>query len=532
MNPAEAVRRHAEQNGDRLAMVCEDVEQTYRDLYERSQRLANALQGLGLKAGDCVALLVGNGPMTLEQVVGVSFAGFVRVPLYAHDSAARHEYLLNLTEARALIVDEKYLEPLEPLLDRCPGLEEVIVVGDGEFARSASERGRARSYASLVEAAADAPVFVDYAPHDAYQIRFSAGTTGSPKGIVHDVAGWVAAGELLAEVLDAPLTADDRYLAAGPLTHAASVPVWPLLDAGGTIVVMPAFDVARFLELIERHRVTIGLVVPTMVQMITAHPEAAQRDLSSLRAVYYGTSPMPEATLVAGIALWGNIMYQMYGQSEAVPVTILAPRDHIVDGTEVERGRLRSAGRALPSCALRIVDEEDRDVATGEVGEILVKSPGRMREIWKDPEATAMRITEDGWVRTRDMGRFDEEGFVFLADRKEDMIISGGYNIWPAELENALAGHPAVREAAVVGVPHDKWGETPHATVVLDEGFTGEVTEEDLIAWTREALGSVKKLTGVTFAEALPKTPIGKVLRRVLRDEFAATQQPAETKTR
>lgn len=523
MNPASAVERHATERGDHVAMICDDVQQTYAELHANGQRVASALHQLGLRPGDCIALLVDNGPATLELTVGVAFAGLLRAPLYGHDPASRHQYLLDLTGARALVIDEKYYEPLEPLLGSCSDLQDVIIVGGTPAqtvgkATGAAKRHREHEYDALVSAAPPAAVPHQYQPDDAYQIRFSAGTTGNPKGILHDTAGWIAAGEQVAEVLETPLSTADRYLAAGPLTHAASLPVWPVLEAGGTIVVMPSFDVGRFLEVIEQHQVTISLVVPTMVQMITAHPEAASRDLSSLRALYYGTSPMPEVTLVAGIRLWGNIMYQLYGQSEAVPATILAPKDHRIAGSDSERARLRSAGRPLPSCEIRIVDEEDREVAVGEVGEILIKSPGRMREIWRDPEATAARITADGAVRTRDMGWFDEDGFLFLADRKEDMIISGGFNIWPAELENALVSHPAVGEASVVAAAHDKWGETPHAFVVLAEGE--HVSADELIAFTRDAVGSVKKVTGITFVEELPKTPIGKVLRRVLREQL------------
>ena len=526
MNPATSVLLHATQRPEARAMVCDDVVQTYGELHDRSQRLANALHGLGLAPGDCIALLVGNGPSTLEQIVAVSAAGMVRAPLYGHDPASRHEYLLGLTRARALIIDEGYLEPLEPLLTSCPDLAHVVVVGDGEVARSAVQRGVAHAYHPLVEAAGSDPVMVDYAPDDHYQIRFSAGTTGFPKGILHDVAGWMAAGDQIAEILEEPLGTHSCYLAAGPLTHAATMPVWPVLAAGGSIVVMSSFDAGRFLQLIETHQVTLSLVVPAMVQALAAHPEAATRDLSSLQAVYYGTSPMPEATLRSGLALWGNIMYQVYGQSEALPATALLPRDHIVDGTPVERGRLRSAGRPLESCGVRILGPDDQELPVGEVGEIVIQSAGRMREIWGDPEATAERITEDGWVRTRDMGRFDEDGFLFLADRKEDMIISGGYNIWPAELENALTNHPAVVEAAVVGVPHPRWGETPHAVVVLDPAAEPP-SEDDLIQWTREQVGSVKKVTTVTFAEALPRSPVGKILRRALREDRTPSDSPS-----
>lgn len=199
----------------------------------------------------------------------------------------------------------------------------------------------------------------------------------------------------------------------------------------------------------------------------------------------------------------------------------------MVDGPEFQRRWLRSAGRPTPNSDVKIIDDDGNELPAGEVGEIAGFTPGRMREIWAAPDATAERITPEGWVRTRDMGWLSEDGFLYLADRKEDTIISGGYNIWPIELENALADHPAVLEAAVVGVPHEKWGETPHAVVVLAGG--GRATEDELIQWTREKVGSVKKVTGVSFAAELPKTPIGKVLRRVVREQYgrAATRDTA-----
>ncbi|MFA5710407.1 class I adenylate-forming enzyme family protein [Mycolicibacterium sp.] len=512
-NPAEVLRRNAATAGHKAALRFEGRTQTHAELYDRAKRLANALRTHGVDAGDRVAVAADNCFETLEMLAGLTLGGYVRCPLYTHDGPERHRYLIELTEPTAIILADKYFHALAPVLADCPFIRTVVVIGSDVVAP-------AHDYEALLRStAADEPES-EPAPEDPHQIRFSAGTTGLPKGILHTLGAWMAAGdEVLADV-SPPLNAEDCYLAASPLTHAASVPVWPTLAAGGTIVVMPAFDAGKFLELVEQERVTLTLLVATMVQMITTHPDAGARDLSSLRAILYGASPIPETTLVAALKLWGNVMYQSYGQSEAIPVAALLPEHHVVDGTPEQRRRLRSAGKATPNSGIRIVDENDNVLAPGEVGEIVVNSPGRMQEIWRAPEVTAQRLTSDGWVRTRDMGWLDDDGFLYLADRKEDMIISGGYNIWPAELENALAEHPAVREAAVVGIPHEKWVETPHADVVLEEGCAGTVSAQELVEWTRERLGSVKKITSVEFVDALPKTPIGKVLRREIRDRY------------
>jgi acyl-CoA synthetase (AMP-forming)/AMP-acid ligase II len=275
--------------------------------------------------------------------------------------------------------------------------------------------------------------------------------------------------------------------------------------------VMAAFDPERFVSLVEQERCTTTLLVPTMIQLVINHPAAATADLSSLRAVIYGAAPISERTLADARVLWGDVLYQMYGQSEAVPLTVLTPADHV-------DGRLRSAGRPTPHCDIRILDPDGNDLPPGQVGEIAAKSPAAMAAIWRDPQATAERILADGSVLTRDMGYLDEDGYLFLADRKEDMIISGGFNIWPAELENALASHPSVAEVAVIGVAHDKWGETPRAVVVLRHGY--DAGEQELIDWTRDRLGAVKRVTSVEFVDKLPKSPLGKVLRRAVRDRY------------
>lgn len=513
MDPTEVLRRNAERNGDLPAVICGDYQQTHRELYQRSCQLANALRATGIHKGERIALLADNGCQTVEIIGGMALGGFVRCPLYAHDTAERHHYLLNQTAAVAMIVDEKHYPAIAPVLADCPSMRLVIVLGDPPNAD-------VRAYEAMIgTASTDSPPII-VGPEDPHQIRFSAGTTGLPKGIMHTVRGWMAVGDETVGSVRPPLSSTDRYLAAAPLTHAASMPLWPLLDAAAAVIVMPAFDAAEFLKLVETERATIALLAATMVQMVTEHDDAKTRDLSSLRLVFYGTSPIPESVLVGAIDVWGSIMHQGYGQSEIGSVAELLPEHHVVDGTPKQRRWLRSAGKPTANARIRILDDDDNELPPGEVGEIVAKTPGRMAEIWNDPDATAARLTPDGFVRTRDMGYFDEDGFLYLADRKEDMIISGGFNIWPAELEHALTAHPGVSEAAVVGVPHPKWLETPHAVAVLNTHYDGEVTEQELIDWTKKKLGSVKKVTSVCFVDELPKTPVGKVLRRVVRDRY------------
>jgi acyl-CoA synthetase (AMP-forming)/AMP-acid ligase II len=341
------------------------------------------------------------------------------------------------------------------------------------------------------------------------------GTTGSPKGIVHTTEGWLATSSETALALRG-FDERDRNLVASPLSHGAVLMGWPLIAAGATQVVLPSYEPGEFLEAVERERCTCTFLAPTMIQMAVNHPDASKRDLSSLRLVLYAAAPIAERTLLDAIDVWGNINRQLYGQSEALPVTVMSPEHH-----QAGSPRLRSAGRPTPNSFVKILDDEEHELPTGEVGEVTCWSPGNMLEIWGNPAATAERFTSEGWIRTGDLGYLDDDGFVYLSDRKEDMIISGGFNIWPAEVENALYSHPAVLEAVVVGIPHDKWGETPLAVVGLRGGQ--QATEGELIDWCRERVGSVRKPSRVEFrTEPLPKSAVGKMLRRVVRDPYWA----------
>jgi acyl-CoA synthetase (AMP-forming)/AMP-acid ligase II len=375
----------------------------------------------------------------------------------------------------------------------------------------------ALDYEELLKSASPDDPRVPVRGDDTIHLAFSSGSTGKPKAAVHTQDGWMHVTTDHVAMLPR-LREADVYLAAAPLTHAASTVLYGLLARGSRIQVMPAFDAAEALRLIEQERCSLTVMVPTMLHMLVNHPDVHTRDLSSLRAVIYAGAPISVATARAAYAALGDVLFQAYGQSECLPASVLTPEDH-ARGVRENAALLRSAGRPCLNSTIRILDENGRDTRVGEIGEIVVHTRGRMKEIFNEPELTAARITADGFVRTKDNGYLDSRGYLFVVDRIDDMMISGGFNIWPAEIENVLAEHPAVEEAVVMGVPHPKWGETPHAVVALRSGATA--TEPELIEFCRGRLGSMKKPTAVIVrSEPLPRSAVGKISRREIRQLY------------
>ncbi|MGH3494942.1 MAG: AMP-binding protein, partial [Sciscionella sp.] len=407
-----------------------------------------------------------------------------------------------------LLVNASLVETIIPHLPELPNLEHVLVFG-GSIPPGLLD------YDTTVTAASAAPPGVVSSDDDLHVIRFSAGTTGRPKGIVHTVGQWLANDDEY-RWMTPQLDERDAYLAAGQLTHAAALWFWPLLTVGGRILVVTAFDAEKALQTIEEQRATVTLMVPTMIQAMLAAPGVDTRDLSSLRCLNYAASPISETTMTRALEKFGPVLYQLYAQSECITVTMLRPHEHRPDGTPEERRLMRSVGRPTPHTTVTVVDDSGNPVPAGEVGEIAVRGRGGMLGLWKDTAGTAARLLPDGSILTRDMGYVDEQGYVFLSDRKEDLIISGGYNIWPAELENVVAAMDGVSAVCVVGVPHAKWGESPQAHIVLEAGAA--LSEDEVIAHTRAELGSIKKVTSVEFVDHLPTSGVGKVLRRAVRE--------------
>jgi long-chain acyl-CoA synthetase len=494
---------------DRTAIVFQDQRLTFRELHARANKLGNALLSLGLKKGQKVAVLMNNSLELVESLTGIPKTGLAIVPLNARQSGQEQAYILNDAEADALIVGANLFPVIDPVLSTIPRLRQVVLVG--------GEKG-GLEYHDLVDRQPETLPEIEVDEDDIDRIHYTSGTTGKPKGVVGTFR--ITYDRLVNTLLnlDQPILPNDVNLNIGPLTHAAGLMMSTYSIRGAANVVLDKFDIDLVLQTIEKEKVTAVLFIPTMMNMILMHPKLHAYDLSSLKRIWYGTAPMAPEKLKEGIKIFGNIFRQNYGLTEAPqPITYLGPEDHIIDGTEKEQRRLASAGKPALGVSLKIVKEDDSEIKSGEVGEILIQTNQLMKEYWKNPEATAEAF-RGGWFHTGDMATLDEDGFIYIMDRKHDMIISGGFNIYPREVEDAIMTHPQVAEAAVIGVPDEVWGESVKAFVVVKPGAA--ITEEDIIQCCKEHLASYKKPKSVEFRPDLPKNAYGKVLRKELKEPF------------
>jgi acyl-CoA synthetase (AMP-forming)/AMP-acid ligase II len=314
------------------------------------------------------------------------------------------------------------------------------------------------------------------------------------------------------------ISEEDSIALTSPVTHASGSMILPFMMRGAKVVILPGFDERMLLEVIQKEKITALYLVPTTIVMLLNYPDLKKYDLSSLKNIRYGASPISPDVLKRGIEVFGNVFIQGYGLTEAgMPLTLLLKEDHLLDGTEKKLKRLSSIGRETNVAKVRIMDDEGRILSAGEIGEIVVQSDQNMMGYWKRPEATEETL-KGGWLHTRDVGYIDEDGYIYLVDRKGDMIVSGGFNIYPREVEDVLYSHPAVLEAAVFGVPDEKWGESVKAAVSLRAGMTA--TEEEIVEHCRKYLASYKKPKSVDFLVSLPKSAYGKILRRALKEPY------------
>jgi acyl-CoA synthetase (AMP-forming)/AMP-acid ligase II len=504
------MRQSARMNAERTAVVHGSSRLTYADAWSRAIRTANGLLALGLTPGDRIGVLEDNSVGAQDLFAGATLAGLVRVPLYARNSGESHHHMLEHTDCRAIVVADHYRHELDEIRDRLPRLESVVVRDD--------------SYEDWLYAQSTVDPEVPIDPDDWFIIRHTGGTTGPSKGVAYTHRSWLAAGRDWFYLFP-PMVAGDACLHVGPISHGSGYLYTPTWLSGGTNVMLDHFDPADTLATIESERIGYMFAVPAMLNALARHPDAARRDLTSLKVVQIGGAPIADETALIARQVFGDVLFQGYGQTEAVPVSMMGPTEWF---SEVEGSNpLRSAGRALPFAELQIrdPDESGRQLPIGAEGEIAIHCDGQMLGFWEDPEATASRITDDGFVLTGDIGRIDSNGYLYVLDRKDDMIISGGFNIWPAELENVIADHPSVIEVAVFAVPDDRWGETPMAVCVVE---AGDITDDERSAVAEaistlcaERLGGYKKPGRVELrTEPLPKSPVGKIQRKVLREPF------------
>lgn len=493
---------------DRAAVYLDDEVVTYRDYRDALSRWAQAYRAAGLGRGHPVAVLARNRIEVLYNMGASSLTGCRGTPLHPLGSLDDHAYVLEHAEIDTLVYDPAFEEHVVRLRDRVPGLRRLLSFGPS----AAGE-----DLIALADQFTPAPLDpVRPQPDDVSSMSFTGGTTGRPKGVIGTYRVTAALTQI--QLAEWQWPQDVRFLVCAPLSHAAAAFTLPVLMRGGSFVVLSGFTPQSWLAAVEKHRITATMVVPAMLYAILDHPDLGTRDTSSLETVFYGTSVASPARMAQAIERFGPVFYQFYGQNEApMTVTVLRKEEHDVTRPE----RLASCGRPVPWVRAALLDDDGKPVPRGESGEICVQGPLVMAGYHRMPEETA-EVLRDGWLHTGDIAREDGEGFWTIIDRKKDMIVSGGFNVFPREIEDVLTAHTDVSAAAVIGVPDDKWGEAVKAVVVARPGAT--IDPEALIALVRERKGPVYAPKSVDVIEALPLTPVGKADKTALRERYWAGQ--------
>jgi acyl-CoA synthetase (AMP-forming)/AMP-acid ligase II len=486
-----------------IVALCEgDRSLTFAELEESTNKVVAALMSAGLRKGDRVAWLGKNSDLYFTLFYGAARLGIVMVPVGWRLASAEIAYIVNDTKARLLFAGPGFEDTVKNIAALFTEVERVFGADE------------AREWINAVQQVPFHPA----SPDDAVLQLYTSGTTGNPKGAVLSNRNLFG---LRVPMVDAGLpwsTWDDDEVAliAMPCAHIGGTGLGVMALAAG----VPGYVLAEFtpdgvLDAVEQGGVTRFFMVPAALQMVINHPRAATTDFSRLKYVIYGAAPIPLDLLRECIKVFGADFLQAYGMTETTgTIVMLPPEDHDPNGNL----RMRAAGKALPGVELRVIDEGGNDVQIGDVGEIITRSSNNMLHYWNLPEATQNTVTEDGWIYTGDAGYLDSDGYLFIHDRVKDMIITGGENVYPAEVESAIYGHPALAEVAVIGVPDEKWGEAVKAVCVAKPGMS--IDESDIIAWTRERIAGFKVPKSIDVIDALPRNASGKILRKDLRAPY------------
>jgi acyl-CoA synthetase (AMP-forming)/AMP-acid ligase II len=500
----------AERYPDRTCIVYKDRQFTYADINQRANCLARGLLKHGFTKGTRVACLQYNCNQSFELFLAMWKAGIVMVPLNTRDSASQNIDILRDSEATALIFGFEFRDQVEQIRQALPGIKAFICHGD--------HNGLFEDYESILADSDPSEPNFEFDENDIYKIHYTSGTTGKPRGVLMTYRNRI---EQIAHVFmnaDMLISKDDVFLHAAPLTHAAGYYSTPFYLKGAKHVILDKFEPDLLFETIEKENVTCTLLVPTMIVMLLEHENIRRYNLKSLKRIFYGTAPMPISKLREAVAIFGNIFRQNYGLTEAVqPLAHLTPEEHILDGEEEVVRRLGSAGTRAIGLEIRIVDDNDADVPAGRIGEILLRSPHISPGYLNLPAVTA-ETYRGGWLHTGDLGYKDQGGYVYIVDRKKDLIISGGFNIYSREVEIFLDSHPAVLESAVIGVPDDKWGEAVKAFIVLKQDKEQPLEQELVEFCINRGLSRYKAPKVIRFIESLPKNENGKIIKKDLKE--------------
>ncbi len=505
--------RAVRHGGQRTAISDGEHRISYAELGDQAARLVGAFSALGLGRGDRIAFLMANCAEYVACEYAVAKLGAARVPLAVLLADDDLVYMMNFARCRTLVYHARQAQRVRAMLPRLESVEHCICIAGG--ADQALPDGHLR-LTDLLERHAPENRTVEVDPEEIAGIYFTGGTTGRPKGVMLSHRSWFYT--YFMEMLDFGIAPRETFVFATPMTHAGGCLILPVLLRQGRCIVLDHFDPDLLLGTIERERATATLLVPTMIYLLLDHPRRDCYDRSSLRNVLYGASAIAPERLRQALQVFGPVFTQFFGQTEApMALTALPREDHVVADPACEAAVLSSAGRPTYAAEIRLVDDDGRDVPPGEAGEVIARAPNMMSGYLDNPQATAAAI-RDGWLHTGDIARLDAEGLMTVVDRKKDMIVSGGFNVFPREIEDVLYAHPAVRQAAVIGVPHEKWGEEVKALVVLHAGALAGA--EELIEFVRARKGSLVAPKSIDFVDAIPLTNLGKVDKKAIRARY------------
>ena len=508
---ADIVYRNAILYPDSEAFVYGSERVSFKDFNERVNRLIHGLHSLGLQKGDVIGILSWN-QLEYPEVFGAAMkGGFVLAHFNPRLHADELVHVINDSKPRVLFLGPELVETINGILKQLPKTEYFLSFGGAE--------GHIEAYREMVEGQSSEDPDTNVNEDDYLTIFYTSGTTGMPRGAIYTHRQKME--NTCGKALDIGVEFGDRHLVVLPMFHiGGDSHIWPFFLVGGCNVIMPvSYAMSDALKIIAEEQITDVHIVPTQLVSLLNLPDIDQYDLRCLKRIWYAASPMPTEVLKRGLSVFGPIFMQGYGQTESGPdITVLGRENHLYSEESPEaQSVLASCGRPCIGVHVRIVDDDGRDVEAGEIGEIIVQSRRTMTGYYHRPEETREAI-RDGWLYTGDLGYYDERGFIFIKDRRHYLIISGGENVYPAEVENVLYRHPAVREAAVIGVPDPYWIERVHAVVVLKED--AQATEEDIIDFCKEHIAKYKTPKTVEFVEDLPRNPQGKILKREIRSKY------------
>ncbi|PIC64899.1 fatty-acid--CoA ligase [Sporosarcina sp. P13] len=498
---------------ERLAILDEGYSFTYGELASRTAKLKEALKDLGIKKGDKVGIFLLNTFRYVELFYAITAIGAIAVPLNTRLSRRELEYIVKDSEMECLFFHSEYLQHIPSLEKAAKSNLKSIFVSD------VNEQSEYTHYEELIKNRSITELtYDDISEDDIACIFYTGGTTGPAVGVMLSHRNQVS--NFYHTTTKFNYNEWSNYLHAAPMFHLADFgKTIGVTWGGGTHSFIKTFTVKGFLEVVQTFKPTVISLVPTMINMVMNDPDFKNYDVSSIKKINYGSSAMSPDLFKRVMNAFPDVeFYQSYGMTEASPVlTMLEPEDHLVSEDKKAQKRLSSVGKSVPGVEVRVVDDTGNDVAPGEVGEVIARGPNIMKGYWNSPEKTKNTII-DGWYHSGDMALIDEDHYIYIVDRKKDMIITGGENVYSIEVENVLTSHPSVLEAAVIGIPDSKWGEAIKAVIVVRD--THELTESEIIEFSKSLLANYKVPKSVDFVEALPKSGAGKILKRELREKY------------